>query len=267
MPKFYDLAIRWNDRKSSIPRLRKAGGITVFGRPWYLRPGKQVAIVTKGNLIPLMFKVRAIEGLDEQNRYFIKGDKSTMDPLPSVLKLPIKGWYAIGAFRYFDAKTMKPVLIGGKFGSRNYIDKDTAQVRGTVFRKHSVGIPGLPHSHPEAKLVEQYVQWIGEKTRFGHNYIRASRLFVDLFDLTHWQLLEAKVSTSREVVRMAIGQLRDYKRYFHRPPTLAVLLPTRPSVDCIKLLTDNRISVIWGNASGSFSTKRWQNQESKATHR
>ena len=100
---------------------------------------------------------------------------------------------------------------------------------------------------------------MNEHTRFGHNYIREAKLFVDLFDLTHWQLLEAKATTSREAIRMAIGQLRDYKRYYYgRHPSLAVLLSSRPSVGCIKLLTDNRIAVIWRTSGGSFSTRRWQ---------
>jgi hypothetical protein len=107
--------------------------------------------------------------------------------------------------------------------------------------------------------VDQYVSWVNEDTRFGHNYLREAKLFVDLFDLTHWQLLEAKAATSREAIRMAIGQLRDYKRYYSgRHPSLAVLLSSHPSVSCIKLLTENRIAAIWRTPGGSFSARRWQ---------
>jgi hypothetical protein len=124
------------------------------------------------------------------------------------------------------------------------------------------GIPGLPRNHPEATLVDQYVSWMGKTTRFGHNYIKEAKLFVDLFDLTHWRLIEAKVTTNREAIRMAIGQLRDYKRFYHgRHPSLAVLLPCRPSPSRIKLLTDNRIAAIWRTSRGSFSTRRWQEQD------
>lgn len=77
-----------------------------------------------------------------------------------------------------------------------------------------------------------------------------------LFDLTHWQLIEAKVKTDRETIRLVIGQLMDYKRFYSRTPSLAVLLASKPSASCIKLLTDNGISVIWRNPKRGFSTKR-----------
>jgi hypothetical protein len=124
-----------------------------------------------------------------------------------------------------------------------------------------VGHAGIANSHddPEAKLIGEYVAWIGADARFGRNYIREAKLYVDLFDLTHWQLIEAKGSTSRESIRMAIGQLRDYRRFYpNRRPSLAVLLASRPKADCVKLLTDNLIAVIWKTPGGGFKTKRWQ---------
>jgi hypothetical protein len=268
MPKYHDLAIRGSDKKSLIGRLIKAGGVSVYCRPQYLRSGKWVAIVTQGNRIQLMFKATAIEGPYKlklsngntgQHRYFIKADKRSMQqPKPAILS-PIKGWFAIGAFRYFNKATMKSKIVGETFGRRGkYIDNGTREVSGIRVEPHTKGIPGMPHGHPESILVDEYVEWMGEGIHFGHRPLRGVRLIVDLFDLTHWQLLEAKVSTSRETIRMAIGQLRDYKRYYNRPPSLAVLLPSRPSADCVKLLTDNRIAVIWKNLTGSFSTKRWQ---------
>lgn len=92
-----------------------------------------------------------------------------------------------------------------------------------------------PHGHPEATLVNQYAKWLGDKVKFGHNRIREANLYVDLFDITHWQLIEAKVANNRETLRTAIGQLRDYKRFYHRSPTLAVLLGSRPAPDCKKV--------------------------------
>jgi hypothetical protein len=179
---------------------------------------------------------------------------------PRYVKAPFKGWYAIGAFRYFDAAEMRAVLVGENFGSPiDYIDDSASESQGVHFRPHLKGIPGLPHGHPEATLVDEYVSWSGEEVCFAHNYIREARLFVDLFDKTHWQLLEAKVKTNRETIRMAIGQLRDYKRYYQgRHPSLAVLLSSRPTASCIKLLTDNCIATIWKTAGGRFSMRRWQ---------
>jgi len=154
---------------------------------------------------------------------------------------------------------MRAVLVSENLGIPGKDIADSAGAMASVtFRPHVQGIPGLPHRHPEATLVDQYATWMNGHARFGHNYIREAQLFVDLFDLTHWQLLEAKATISREAVRMALGQLRDYRRYYERRPTLAVLLPSRPSVSCINLLTDNRITAIWRTPGGSFRTKRWQ---------
>jgi hypothetical protein len=126
------------------------------------------------------------------------------------------------------------------------------------FRPHVQGIPGRPHNHPESILVDQYVRFTGDSARFGHKYLRGPELFVDLFDLTHWQLIEAKADTSRETIRRAIGQLRDYRRFFFpRRPALAVLLSERPSPSHMELLTDNHISVIWRAKRGSFSRRTW----------
>ena len=228
-----------------------------------------MAIVSSNNEIKLTFRATAIlgprrvtlaDGKSWSKGYIIKADKRTIRQPTGSVKAPIKGFHAIGAFRYFDAANMRAVLVGENFGlPGQYVDDSTNGTSGIVFRTHVNGIPGLPRTHPEARLVDQYVSWLNEDARFGHNYIREARLFVDLFDLRHWQLLEAKASTGREAIRMALGQLRDYKRYYHgRHPSLAVLLPSRPSDSCIQLLTDNRTAVVWRTSGGRFSTRRWQ---------
>lgn len=240
MSKNHDLAIRWNDRISSVRQVKRAGGVPVYGFPHHLRcPGGVVAIVSRNNEIKLVFRAIAIDGPQRvkladgqnwRNGYFIRCDKRTMRQPHRSVKAPFRGWYAVGALRYFNATKMQAILVGDNFGSSgDYIEDSKTESSGIVFRPHIQGIPGLPRRHPESTLVDQYVSWMGEDTRFGHNYIREAKLFVDLFDLTHWQLLEAKATTSREAIRMAIGQLRDYKRYYYgRHPSLAVLLPLRP---------------------------------------
>lgn len=60
-------------------------------------------------------------------------------------------------------------------------------------------------------------------------------LQTDLYDITDHVLYEAKGNTSREAVRMAVGQLRDYRRHVEpTDPRLAVLLPNEPSDDDLK---------------------------------
>lgn len=266
---YYDLVIRWDDKKSSLKQLRETGSISVYGEPLYFSTGKWVALVSKSKSVYAIFKAAAIEGprkvtlagsKSKKIGYDIKATKGTIRQPASSEFLPLANYLpANGALGYFDFDTWEDVIVGEPSAlPEKDVKTRTTKISGNVFIPHTTGIPGLPRNNPEAILVDQYALWIGKNVRFGHNHIRVDNLYVDLFDLTHWQLIEAKAATSREKIRMAIGQLKDYKRYYQRPPTLAVLLSSRPTDSCIALLTDNHIAVIWRNPGGSFSTKRWQ---------
>ncbi len=269
MPIKRDLAIRWNDRSSSIRRIQVSGMVPIHAFPHHFKcSGGIVALVGADNLFKLSFRaadivgptpVKLADGKVWPKGYLIKADKRTIRRLGPGTTAPFRGWYAIGQFRYFNAAKMRAVLVGQPRPIGNYLEDFNVESLGTAFHNHVQGIPGLPRRHPEAVLVDHYVSWVGDGVRFGHNYIREAKLFVDLFDLTHWQLLEAKAAINRETIRMAIGQLRDYKRFYpSRRPSLAVLLPLRPSKSCIKLLVDNHIAVIWRTPGGRFASKKWQ---------
>ncbi|MGW3568568.1 restriction endonuclease [Streptomyces sp. NPDC000941] len=102
----------------------------------------------------------------------------------------------------------------------------------------------------EAPLVAKYK---GHLEGQGHTVTRkkitpageAKPLFTDLHDTTDNVLIEAKGSVTREAIRMAIGQLYDYRRYIKPTPSLAVLLPSRPREDLIELCNLSGASVIW----------------------
>ncbi len=266
MTQYYNLAIRWNNKETSMNRIAQTGNMSIHDRPQYLCPGKWVAIVPKGsNQIRLMFKVSAIKGPQKVtladgkkciDGYIIRANRKTIQQPKASVPLLKNFLPVIGAFGYFNKTTMEPIVVGPPHSYSH--SHSRIKVSGTVFELYTPGFPGMPHGDQEARLVKRYAEWMGESIRFGRNRIDGSMLSVDLFDLTHWRLLEAKVKVDRETIRMAIGQLRDYKRFYDRSPSLAVLLPFRPSVDCLKLLTDNRISVIWEKSSGNFTMKRWQ---------
>lgn len=80
----------------------------------------------------------------------------------------------------------------------------------------------------------------------------ARPLFTDLFDATTGLLVEAKGTVERNAVRMAIGQLADYKRFLGegQPRHLAVLLPTEPRKDLVELLFSQGIDLIYPGESG-----------------
>lgn len=75
-------------------------------------------------------------------------------------------------------------------------------------------------------------------------------MFCDLWVQDRHALVEATNSDSREVLRMAMGQLYDYCR-FHEPPVrLAVLLSNQPSLDRLALLQSAGIEAIWPHGTG-----------------
>ena len=94
----------------------------------------------------------------------------------------------------------------------------------------------------------------------GHHVVRqrilppgeARPILTDLFDATAGTLVEAKGTVERTAIRMAIGQLADYKRFLdpNELNHLAVLLPREPRSDLSDLLSTQGIDVIFPTATG-----------------
>jgi hypothetical protein len=114
----------------------------------------------------------------------------------------------------------------------------------------------------EAELLIEYAEWLKARHR---------KLFIvwykgrrcDAYEPGRRNLLEAKSSSKREHLRMAVGQLLDYsylgKKQFGKP-NMAVLLPARPTPDSELWLSGLHISVVWrergaflDNANRQFS--------------
>lgn len=110
----------------------------------------------------------------------------------------------------------------------------------------------------ESRLVGEYYAYmkdIGDD--FGSHEIPLEdgmrRIYSDIFNVTRNQLIEAKASTKRNDVRMAIGQLADYGRHYQTAQR-AVLLPKKPDDDLLALLASQGIAAIWKNGSGFDDT-------------
>lgn len=73
----------------------------------------------------------------------------------------------------------------------------------------------------------------------------AGILSCDLFDETAQVLYEAKSGTSREAIRMAVGQLFDYRRFEPDGVTPVVLLPRRPTPDLEAYLNSCGVGLVW----------------------
>jgi hypothetical protein len=103
------------------------------------------------------------------------------------------------------------------------------------FRKH---LEGMGHIVTRNKIIPR-----GE----------LNALYTDLYDRTDNLLVEAKGSITREAIRMAVGQLFDYRRYINPRPRLAVLVPDHPRSDLLDLCAAENIATIWPVAN-SFET-------------
>ena len=101
----------------------------------------------------------------------------------------------------------------------------------------------------EAKLVERFIAW---SRSVGHEYKRfkivprgeGKPIFSDLYSKETNQLIEAKGSVSRDAIRMAIGQLFDYRRFAPGKTNLTILLPEYPRPDLAELIESAGISII-----------------------
>jgi hypothetical protein len=100
----------------------------------------------------------------------------------------------------------------------------------------------------------------GHLRSLGHNIVRqqllppgeARPLLTDLFDATIGMLVEAKGTVERGAIRMAIGQIADYKRFFGegQPDHLAILVPSEPRKDLCELLFSQGIDLIYPTEAG-----------------
>lgn len=107
----------------------------------------------------------------------------------------------------------------------------------------------------ESQLVERLKRVLEAR---GHTVQRyrlplpnGAKLFTDIADTTDNVLWEAKGVATREAVRMAIGQLMDYRRIIPARPRLAVLLPDCPAPDLQQLLQSLNIE-LWYEDGDTF---------------
>ena len=111
----------------------------------------------------------------------------------------------------------------------------------------------------EQALVRAYMTNL---QRQGHDVCRlkivapgeAKPLFTDLYDRSTGTLIEAKGSVERESIRMAIGQLADYRRHIGDGlKEVAVLLPSEPRADLLELLKSQAIATVWPAGKDKFA--------------
>jgi hypothetical protein len=107
----------------------------------------------------------------------------------------------------------------------------------------------------EARLVEEYNLYRkGKKLEDLKRHslqppLFKTNFFTDGFEAESKTLIEAKKSHKRENIRMAIGQLLDYRKLLEednvKVNNLAILVPSCPSKDLLELLKDLKIKIIF----------------------
>ena len=137
-----------------------------------------------------------------------------------------------------------------------------AEVEAQHVERFQVSVPDqvIEATRREQTLVLAYRDHLNAQ---GHRVRRhmyrldasSSLLACDLVDETERVLHEAKGDVRRASVRMAIGQLLDYRRFELAPLNLAVLLPRRPTQDLIELIRSVPASAVWRTNDG-FETVR-----------
>lgn len=99
----------------------------------------------------------------------------------------------------------------------------------------------------ESQLVDEFIAH-----QVGHNFTRwainlpaeHTRLLTDIYDESDRTLYEAKAIVSRSDLRMAVGQVYDYRRHVHVDDLrCSVLLPERPTADLRDFLFDAGLGV------------------------
>jgi hypothetical protein len=107
---------------------------------------------------------------------------------------------------------------------------------------------------PEAALVNAYGRWMGRGLGPREYLISSTgeRIACDVFDAQANELVEAKSSSSRANVRMALGQLLDYRRHHCPDPGLILLVPDCPNEDLLALVQQFGVSVVYRNGDEQF---------------
>lgn len=133
--------------------------------------------------------------------------------------------------------------------SKTYDYKVRTPERVTEFRKR------------EKELLDDYERWL-KKRGYNLSELPYGRLKCDAWEQERQNLIEAKASTSREDIRMAVGQLLDYSfqgKEKCKQPNMAILVPRKPPARHVEWLEPLGIKIIWrrgksfqDNSGGQF---------------
>jgi hypothetical protein len=119
----------------------------------------------------------------------------------------------------------------------------------------TAGAEGGRRTRAEYELVTRYYDWLSKSgikavSRLYRAPGLARPFFCDLYLPEKNVLIEAKPSDRRTDIRMAIGQLLDYRHFEETAPGTAILLPHAPSAEIRGFLTALGIGIVWPHGEG-----------------
>jgi hypothetical protein len=161
--------------------------------------------------------------------------------------------------------TPAPPAVGGSGGGGSRTRRGSRGGRRTIFfaplpknvKDITITSPAPPVTRAierrEQRLVDAYRKHMERK---GHTIVRlkivdgmGQTLWNDIYDKDLSALVEAKGSSDRNSIRMALGQVLDYARGAS-VKVRGVLVPDKPEDDLIDLLKQNDVVAIWTTRTG-----------------
>ncbi|NAZ75608.1 EVE domain-containing protein [Kineococcus sp. T13] len=132
----------------------------------------------------------------------------------------------------------------------------TSRLLGAAPAPSEVLLPGgtPTKTYDEQQLLLEYQHFVGHDLAVISAVLPdGSKIVCDAYDHSTSTLIEAKASTARGDIRMAIGQLLDYRRHIAQPTHCALLVPERPSDDLLDLIATVGLQTIYRQGD-SFHT-------------
>jgi hypothetical protein len=115
-------------------------------------------------------------------------------------------------------------------------------------------LPSEYRQRREAVLQDAYAEYlIGMNHKVCRHQIPidGQYLYSDLYDETTGDLIEAKASSDRVSMRLALGQILDYAKLV-KHSIRTVVVPESPAQGVIDLFRDYRVRIVWPDGAGGF---------------
>jgi hypothetical protein len=225
----------------------------VLHKPLHLDSFRQALIPHSEKYYPINKKGNGNPG------YFYRFNRTGLQILLNQIHEPVPSWLEQAAEKQRPITKSKDKRNPGLKGVVIVNPPKNHKSGYVVYTKSDV----IQADNIETALVKSYERWLKKKDRKLLTLKYNKRLQCDRYEVKRRNLIEAKASTSRENIRMAVGQLLDYAflgKQKYGQPNKAILLPKKPDSDLEKWLRHLDVNIIWrqgesfkDNADGQFS--------------